>query len=117
VRRFVPILLACTACAHVSRPAATRDEGIASWYGAEFAGRSTANGEKFDPRALTAAHRTLPFGTCLHVEMISTGRSVDVRINDRGPFVAGRLIDLSQAAAKQIGLVGLGRVRLSPCLR
>ena len=93
------------------------EEGIASWYGQQFAGHPTANGERFDPRALTAAHRSLPFGTCVRVELLSSGKSVEVRINDRGPFVAGRLIDLSEAAAARIGLTtfGVGRVRLGRC--
>ncbi len=92
-------------------------EGVASWYGQQFAGHPTANGELFDPAALTAAHRTLPFGTCVKVELISSGKSVEVRINDRGPFVAGRLIDLSEAAAGKLGLTadGVGQVRLLPC--
>ncbi len=88
--------------------------GIASWYGQEFAGRTTANGEIFDPLLLTAAHRTLPFGTVLDVKNSKTGKVVRVRVNDRGPFVGNRLIDLSYAAAQQIGLVddGTGEVDL-----
>ncbi|HKR63396.1 MAG TPA: septal ring lytic transglycosylase RlpA family protein [Thermoanaerobaculia bacterium] len=88
--------------------------GIASWYGEEFAGRTTANGEIFDPTLLTAAHRTLPFGTILEVTNPKTGRSVWVRVNDRGPYIANRIIDLSYAAAQKIGLVeaGVGDVDL-----
>jgi rare lipoprotein A len=88
--------------------------GIASYYGNEFAGRRTANGEKFDPGKLTAAHRSLRFGTNVRVTNISNGRSVVVRINDRGPWTKGRIIDLSQAAARQIGLhrSGTARVKL-----
>jgi peptidoglycan lytic transglycosylase len=82
----------------------------ASWYGPGFAGRPTANGERFDPSALTAAHRTLPFGTRLLVTNQATGRSVRVRVNDRGPYVAGRDLDLSAAAARSIGLAGVGQV-------
>jgi rare lipoprotein A len=82
--------------------------GIASWYGEEFAGRTTANGEIFDPLLLTAAHRTLPFGTIVDVKNPATGQSVRVRINDRGPFVGNRMIDLSFAAAQQIGLIDPG---------
>lgn len=82
--------------------------GIASWYGEEFAGRTTANGEIFDPMLLTAAHRTLPFGTIVDVKNRATGQMVRVRINDRGPFVGNRMIDLSFAAAQQIGLVDPG---------
>jgi rare lipoprotein A len=89
--------------------------GVASWYGEEFAGRTTANGEIFDPLQLTAAHRTLPFGTIVDVRNSKTGQAVRVRINDRGPFVGNRMIDLSYAAAQQIGLIepGSGEVDLS----
>jgi rare lipoprotein A len=82
--------------------------GVASWYGQEFAGRTTANGEIFDPMLLTAAHRTLPFGTVLDVKNPKTGQTVRVRVNDRGPFVGNRLIDLSYAAAQRIGLIDDG---------
>ena len=82
--------------------------GVASWYGQEFAGRTTANGEIFDPLLLTAAHRTLPFGTVVDVRNAKTNQIVRVRINDRGPFVGNRMIDLSYAAAQQIGLIDPG---------
>jgi rare lipoprotein A len=82
--------------------------GVASWYGQEFAGRTTANGEIFDPMLFTAAHRTLPFGTVVDVMNAKTGQMVRVRINDRGPFVGNRMIDLSYAAAQQIGLIDDG---------
>jgi rare lipoprotein A len=82
--------------------------GRASFYGAGFAGRPTASGERFNPGALTAAHRTLPFGTLIRVTNPDNGRSVVVRINDRGPFHAGRMIDLSHEAARRIGLVDQG---------
>ena len=84
----------------------------ASWYGPNFHGQRTANGEVFDQWALTAAHKSLPFGTRLRVTNPGNGRSVIVRINDRGPFVAGRDIDLSRAAAQEIGLGGVGSVRV-----
>lgn len=84
--------------------------GIASYYGKEFHGRKTASGEPFDMDALTAAHRTLPFNTMVRVTNFKNGKSVTVRINDRGPFIAGRIIDLSQAAAKAIGLLSIGQV-------
>lgn len=89
-------------------------EGIASYYGAELHGNKTASGVPFDMYALTAAHRTLPFGTQVKVTFLATGRSVIVEINDRGPFIAGRIIDLSAAAAKEIGLYahGIGKVKL-----
>lgn len=83
-------------------------EGLASWYGGKFQGRLTANGEIFDTNQLTAAHRTLPFGTIVRVENLDTQRSVVVRINDRGPFVENRVIDLSRAAADIIGLTSAG---------
>jgi rare lipoprotein A len=89
--------------------------GIASYYGKRFAGRPTASGELFDPAGLTAAHRSLPFGSKVLVTSKRTGKSVIVRINDRGPFHRGRVIDLSKAAASRIGLVrqGLGSVNLA----
>ena len=87
-----------------------RQHGVASHYGAEFSGRRTASGSKFDPNALTAAHRTLPFGTRVRVSNVRTGASVLVRITDRGPWIKGRIIDLSHAAARSIGLSGLGQV-------
>ncbi len=86
----------------------------ASYYSNCFCGRRTANGEKYNPHAFTAAHRTLPFGTMVKVTSLCTGKSVVVRINDRGPHVRGRIIDLSYAAAKEISLVnmGIGKVKL-----
>ena len=89
--------------------------GTASYYGNELAGNRTASGERFDPRALTAAHRTLPFGSKVRVTYAKTGESVIVTINDRGPFHGNRVIDLSKAAAEQIGLAraGSGRVELA----
>ncbi len=87
--------------------------GAASWYGPGFHGRKTANGERFNTNALTAAHRSLPFGTRLKVTNERTGRSVVVRINDRGPYAHGRIIDLSKASAQAIGVSGVARVALS----
>lgn len=89
--------------------------GIASFYGDEFAGSRTASGVRFDPGALTAAHRTLPFGTQVRVTNRANGESVVVTINDRGPFHSKRLIDLSHAAAQEIGIVrsGSGKVDLA----
>lgn len=89
------------------------ERGVASWYGLPFHGRRTANGERFDMNALTAAHKTLPFGTLVKVRSLVNGREVVVRINDRGPFTPGRIIDLSHAAAKAIGLLGIGTKRVS----
>src|SRR5690606_29795599 len=82
--------------------------GLASWYGERHHGRRTANGESFDMGELTAAHKTLPFGTRVRVENPATGQAVVVRINDRGPFAPGRVIDLSRAAAERIGLIAAG---------
>ena len=120
-RVFVTVaLLALTACGHRSGSRSTAvspspspaqlpqqqmsAHGTAGWVGQEFSGRTTANGEIFDPMLMTAAHRTLPFGTLLDVRNPKTGQSVRVRVNDRGPYVGDRLIDLSYAAAQQIGL-------------
>ncbi|MBX7526632.1 septal ring lytic transglycosylase RlpA family protein [Qipengyuania vesicularis] len=89
--------------------------GVASYYGKRFHGRRTASGERFDMHAMTAAHKTLPFGSRVRVTNPRTGKSVIVRINDRGPFTPGRTIDLSRAAAEEIGLVrrGHGTVELA----
>lgn len=94
------------------------ETGVASWYGEAFHGKKTASGEFFDMHAMTAAHKSLPFGTLVTVTSIADGRSVVVRINDRGPFVAGRIIDLSKAAAVSIGLdrsgTALVEIRIAP---
>jgi rare lipoprotein A len=87
--------------------------GKASWYGPGFHGRRTASGEIFNANAMTAAHKTLPFGTMVQVTSNATGRSVVVRINDRGPFVRGRIIDLSKASARALGVAGLSQVSLA----
>jgi rare lipoprotein A len=114
-------LLPLSACAHHYRfpPAQTPsvglvEVGIASWYGPGYDGKRTASGERFDQDDLTAAHASWQFGTRVRVTFLSTGRSVVVRINDRFPNHKGRVIDLSRAAARQIGLIGpgTGRVRL-----
>jgi len=86
--------------------------GNASWYGREFHGRPTANGEVFDMHKKSAAHKTLPFGTYVKVVHLSNKKQIIVRINDRGPFVKGRIIDLSHAAAKELGLIGPGVARV-----
>jgi peptidoglycan lytic transglycosylase len=85
-----------------------QQEGVASWYGPGFHGRRTANGEVYDQYELTAAHQTLALGTRVMVTSATNGRSVEVRVNDRGPFVDGRIIDLSYAAARVIGMIGPG---------
>lgn len=83
-------------------------EGIASWYGADFHGKQTANGEVYDMNARTAAHRSLPFNTKVRVTNLINNRSVEVRINDRGPYIKDRVIDLSRAAAESIDMIGIG---------
>jgi rare lipoprotein A len=89
-------------------------QGIASWYGAEYHGKQTASGEIFDKNALTAAHREISFGTYVDVTNLENGRRVTVKINDRGPFVSGRIIDLSERAADDLGMkiAGLAEVSL-----
>jgi rare lipoprotein A len=96
-----------------ARPGAT-ETGMASWYGEPYNGRRAASGEIYNMEQLTAAHRTLPFDTWVEVNNLDNGKQVDVRITDRGPFVAGRIIDLSRAAAREIDMLGPGvaRVRL-----
>lgn len=90
--------------------------GLASWYGKEFKGRRTASGEAFDPSGLTAAHPSLPFGSMVRVTNIKTGQNVVVRINDRGPYTHKRMIDVSQAAARELGLIGPGSGQVSIAL-
>ena len=89
------------------------ERGHASWYGGQFHGRRTASGENYNKYALTAAHKTLPFGTIVRVRSLKHGREVEVRINDRGPFAKGRVIDLSQAAAEALGLTATGVAEVS----
>lgn len=123
--RFLALLLALvagfTAGCRSARPAPTAagragrtliESGQASWYGPGFYGRKTANGEIFDGRAATAAHRTLPFHSLVEVVNLDTGRSVVVRINDRGPFIKNRIIDLSRKAAEELGVLGPGVARV-----
>jgi rare lipoprotein A len=125
------LVLAAVGCAHSealppreppreavadTRAPAPREEvqvGYATWYGAAFAGRTTASGERFDPEKMTAAHRSLPFGTWVDVRRVDTGESVRVRVTDRGPFGhVERIIDLSRAAARKLGIVKLGTARV-----
>lgn len=86
--------------------------GVASWYGKPFHGRRTASGERYDMHAMTAAHRTMPLPSYARVRNLANGREVVVRVNDRGPFRDGRVIDLSRAAARRLGITGLGRVEV-----
>jgi rare lipoprotein A len=116
--RFVAVTAAAFAAAAFTAfapmPAGAHElSGYASWYGGKFQGRLTANGERFDTNELTAAHRTLPFNTVVEVRHLANGRRVRVRINDRGPFVDGRVIDLSRAAADAIGMTGEGIARVA----
>ena len=108
-------LSACTA-SHARAPALDVTTGTASYYADHFSGKRTASGEAYDPEAFTAAHRSLPFGTRLRVTDMASGRSVVVRVNDRGPWGGKRLIDLSRAAARELGLIrrGHGQVQLDP---
>jgi len=120
----VAFLAACQSAPpppQASIPPTTTDEtpeftqvGLASWYGPGFHGNLTANGERFNMNALTAAHRTLPFNSYVRVTDLATGRSVVVRINDRGPYAAHRIIDLSARAARELGITddGTARVRV-----
>jgi rare lipoprotein A len=89
------------------------ERGQASWYGPRFHGRRTANGERYDQHAMTAAHKTLPFGSLVRVRSLVTGKEIDVRINDRGPYVRGRVIDVSRAGAEALGMMGLGVKQVS----
>ncbi|HEX2121668.1 MAG TPA: septal ring lytic transglycosylase RlpA family protein [Thermoanaerobaculia bacterium] len=112
---LVALAYGCTGTTPPAVPLPEMMNGVASWYGEEFAGRTTANGEIFDPLLLTAAHRTLPFGTILDVTNPATKQSVRVRVNDRGPYIGKRVIDLSYAAAQKIGLIepGIGFVEIA----
>lgn len=96
-----------------------RQVGLASWYGPGFHGRLTASGDRFDQNDLTAAHRKLPLGSEVKVTNLENGRSIVVEINDRGPYVAGRVIDLSKAAARRLGIIeeGLAKVRVEATLQ
>ncbi len=87
-------------------------EGMASWYGKRFHGRKTASGERFNQNALTCAHRTLPFGSRLKVTNLDNHQEVEVRVNDRGPFIRSRIVDLSRAAAKALDFLGQGMARV-----
>lgn len=113
----VPAVNAAPAGIQAEEPKTLEDstvigEGVASYYGAELAGNRTASGERFNPDALTAAHRTLPMGTKLRVTNKANGKSVIVRINDRGPFAKGRVIDVSRAAAQKISMIRSGTARV-----
>ena len=103
------------ACMAFAMSASAEDRVSASWYGDELRGKKTASGEKFNPQGLTAAHRTLPFGTCLVVGNPRNGKSVNVRVNDRGPFVKDRGLDLAVGAARAIGMIATQIITMRPC--
>jgi rare lipoprotein A len=105
--------VAATVAPRPGADAAQESGGIASWYGAGFHGRPTSNGEVYDKEKLTCAHRSYPFGTYLLVRNLDNGSSVVVRVNDRGPFAKNRIIDLSEAAARIIGMIPTGTARVS----
>lgn len=118
---LVSLTLALVGCAETRRAGGPRMAspeptklivGLASWYGQRHQGRPTASGEAYDMNQLTAAHRTIPFGTRLRVTNVENGRSVVVRVNDRGPHVPGRILDLSLRAATELGMLGEGVARV-----
>lgn len=117
VRAFTLALLAslATGCSmhRYDKPrVGTTQRGVASWYGEPFHGRKTASGEVYDMHGMTAAHRELPLGTVVAVRNLDNGREAEVRVNDRGPFVKGRVLDVSYAAAKRLGMVGPGTAKI-----
>jgi rare lipoprotein A len=121
IAAVVLLCAAITACGHkktphaakaVPRPIGATESGIASWYGNPYHGRRAANGEIYDMEQWTAAHRTLPFGTWVRVKNLDNGKTVEVRITDRGPFINKRIIDLSRAAARDIDMIGPGTAKV-----
>jgi rare lipoprotein A len=114
---LLTVLVLASSCHRKQVPASSEEvsgteTGMASFYAESYNGRKTANGEIYNSSKLTAAHKKLPFGTKVKVTNLSNGKSVKVRINDRGPFVAGRIIDLTRSAAKKIDMVNTGVVRV-----
>jgi rare lipoprotein A len=120
IARLLPLAVAAGLTVACAGPRATlrptpavigaEERGLASWYGHPYHGRRTSSGEVYDMNTMTAAHRTLPFSTWLHVENLDTGQTVRVRVNDRGPFVDGRIVDVSHAAGVALGVIGRGVV-------
>ncbi|WP_215224514.1 septal ring lytic transglycosylase RlpA family protein [Echinicola shivajiensis] len=107
---LIIVIFLLSSCASISHKGSRSEKGLASYYANKFNGRKTASGERYRPSELTAAHRTLPFGTLVKVENLQNGKTVKVRINDRGPFVSGRVIDLSKKAARKINMIQEGVV-------
>jgi rare lipoprotein A len=112
MKNFAPAALGAAVLFAVMSFSAQASTGVASYYGPGFAGKKTASGERFNPGGLTAAHRSLPFGTRLKLTNLANGVSVIVRVNDRGPFVHGRVLDVSHGAARVLGMTGSGTARL-----
>ena len=110
------VLVACGARHPVPEPAPYLEVGEASYYARKFHGRPTASGERYDENAMTAAHPHLPFGTLLKVKSLKNRRTVVVRVNDRGPFIKGRIVDVSRAAARRLGMVQDGLMRVEVTL-
>jgi rare lipoprotein A len=109
---MLAVFCACAGTPPTRPSVPAKQVGYASYYADRFHGRRTASGERYHVRRRTAAHRSLPFGTLVRVRVLKTGASVKVRINDRGPFVKGRIIDLSWAAAKELGMLRSGVVKV-----
>src|SRR5579863_10021339 len=111
-RKRLPTASASPAPLPSTAPVLNAETGIASWYGYPYHGRRAANGEIYDMEKMTAAHRTLPFGTWVRVKNLANSRTVEVRITDRGPFVGGRILDVSHAAAVTLDMIGPGTARV-----
>lgn len=112
MKNFAPTALGAAVLFGALSFSAQANTGVASYYGPGFAGKKTASGERFNPGAMTAAHRSLPFGTRLKLTNLANGASVIVRVNDRGPFIHGRVLDVSHGAARVLGMTGAGTARL-----
>lgn len=112
MKAFAPTALGAAVLFGAFSLPVSANTGVASYYGPGFAGKKTANGERFNPGGLTAAHRSLPFGTRLKLTNLANGRVVIVRVNDRGPFIRGRVLDVSHGAARVLGMTGAGTARL-----
>jgi rare lipoprotein A len=109
---LVSLLVGCSGHRRPAEGVRVVESGTASWYGPKFHGRQTANGERYDMHGMTAAHKTLPFGTVLEVRNLDNGQVCRVRVNDRGPFVRGRIVDVSYGAAQALGMIGPGTARV-----